>query len=603
MNKPVAGSLVLYKIRPARVKEMADKIEIELEGGKTKRVRDKDVTLLHPGPLHSLKELTPRSGEVEENWELLEGSTTEIRELTELVYGDYTPATAWAAWQLVEEGIYFAGTPDSIKPRAADAVKEEQEKRASKAREEQAWNAFMQRIQQGEMLEEDLKPLAEVEALALGRREGSRILNSLGVQETPVNAHRLLVKTGYWGINENPYPRRMGINEEIPDYPVPELAEDQRLDLTHLDAYAIDDEDNEDPDDAISLDGERIWVHVADVAALVPPDSEMDLDARARGANLYQPERVIPMLPQAVTDRLGLGLDAQSPALSISFRLTETGEIADTQIHLTRLKVQRISYAQADLAMQEAPFVQLLRMSRGYRQRREQAGAAFIQLPEVKIRVKEGQVEIHPIPPLESREMVTDLMLAAGEAVARYCLERDIPVPFATQAPPDEPGRPQGMAAMYAYVRKFKPTQVKTQPELHSGLGLEAYTRATSPLRRYSDLLTHQQLRAHLRGKEVMDIHKLSERLSLAEMGSMAIRKAERLSNSHWRLIYLRDNPKWQGDAVVVAREGERTKVIIPELAMDAKVRVKSAADLNATLRLKPREIDLPDLACYFRIT
>lgn len=159
------------------------------------------------------------------------------------------------------------------------------------------------------------------------------------------------------------------------------------------------------------------------------------------------------------------------------------------------------------------------------------------------------------------------------------------------------------MAAMYAYVRKFKPTQVKTQPELHSGLGLEAYTRVTSPLRRYSDLLTHQQLRAHLQGKEVMDIHKLSERLSLAEMGSMAIRKAERLSNSHWRLIYLRDNPEWQGDAVVVAREGERTKVIIPELAMDARVRVKSAPDLNATLRLKPREIDLPDLACYFRIT
>ncbi len=602
MSKILPGSLVLYKIRPARVRQTNDKIEIELEGGKTKRVRDKDITLLHPGPLNSLNDLTPRGGEVEENWELLEGSTTEIRELTELIYGDYTPATAWAAWQLVEEGIYFEGEPESITPRPAAAVKEEQESRTRKAREEEEWNAFIKRVEQGNILEEDHKPLGEVEMLALGRREGSRILNLLNVQETPVNAHRLLVKTGYWSLNENPYPRRQGINEQSPDYPVPDLPQEQRLDLTHLAAYAIDDEDNEDPDDAVSLDGDRIWVHVADVAALVEPGSEMDLDARSRGSNLYLPERVIPMLPQQVTERLGLGLEPESPALSIVFRLSEQGEISDTEVHLTRLQVQRISYAQADLRMHEAPFTELLRKSRIYQERRRAAGAAFIQLPEVKIRVKHGQVEIHPLPALDSREMVTNLMLMAGEATARYCLEREIPVPFASQAPPSEPAAPEGMAAMYAYVRKFKPTQVKTQPELHAGLGIETYTRVTSPLRRYSDLLTHQQLRAHLQNREVMDIHTLSERLSQGEMGSMAIRKTERLSNNHWRLVFLRDHPDWQGEAVVVAREGERTTVIIPALGMDARVRIKSAPELNDSVQLKPREVDLPDLACYFRV-
>ncbi|MEN8180430.1 MAG: RNB domain-containing ribonuclease [Pseudomonadota bacterium] len=602
MSKLLPASLVLYKIRPARVKEITDKIEIELEGGKTKRVRDKDITLLHPGPLVSLKDLTPRSGEVEENWELLEGSTTEIRELTELIFGDYTPATAWAAWQLVEEGVYFEGTPESINPRPAEAVQDEQERRARKAQEEQAWNAFVKRVEQGSILEEDRKPLGEVEMLALGRREGSRLLNVLNIQETPVNAHRLLVKTGYWSPDENPYPRRQGINEATPDFAVPDLPQEQRVDLTHLAAYAIDDEDNEDPDDAISLDGERIWVHVADVAALVEPDSEMDLDARSRGSNLYLPEKVIPMLPQQVTDKLGLGLEAESPALSISFKLSEQGEISETQIHLSRLRVQRISYAEADLCMQEAPFAELLRKSRIYRERRRAAGAAFIQLPEVKIRVKEGQVEIHPLPALDSREMVTDLMLMAGEAVARYCLEKDIPAPFAAQAPPNEPATPEGMAAMYAYVRKFKPTQVKTQPELHAGLGIETYTRSTSPLRRYSDLLVHQQLRAHLQNREVIDIHTLSERLSQAEMGSMTIRKTERLSNNHWRLIYLRDNPEWQGEAVVVAREGERTTVVIPALGMDSRVRIKSAPDLNDIVQLKPREVNLPGMSCYFRI-
>ena len=215
MSKPCPDCLVLYKIRPARVTAVTDKVEIELEGGKTKRVRDKDVMLLHPGPLRSLTELTPCSGEIEENWELLQDSTTELKELSELIYGDYTPATAWAAWQLVEEGIYFSGTPEQITPRPAEAVQEERERRLKKAQEEQAWAEFVARVQRGQIIEEDRKTLGEVEALALGSRDNSRILNALGVQETPVNAHRLLVKTGYWERNENPYPRRFGINETI----------------------------------------------------------------------------------------------------------------------------------------------------------------------------------------------------------------------------------------------------------------------------------------------------------------------------------------------------------------------------------------------------
>jgi exoribonuclease-2 len=99
-----------------------------------------------------------------------------------------------------------------------------------------------------------------------------------------------------------------------------------------------------------------------------------------------------------------------------------------------------------------------------------------------------------------------------------------------------------------------------------------------------------------------MDIHTLSERMSQAELGSMAIRKAERLSNNHWRLVYLRDHPEWRGEAVVVAREGERATVLIPALGMEAKIRIKSAPDLDEIVRLRPREVDLPDQACFFRL-
>lgn len=602
MSKLTTGALVLYKIRPARITEVSDKISLELEGGKTKRVRDKDVLLLHPGPLASLSQLSPQEGDAREVWELMEGSAMEIGEFSELIFGDYTPATAWAAWQLVAEGLYFEGEPESIRARTAELVESEIAERARKAAEEQAWSDFMRRLSDNAIIEADRKILGEVEQLALEKRSGSRILQALAVQETPVNAHRLLVRTGYWTPNENPYPRRADIDMSEPAHAVPPLPDEPRLDLTGLTAFAIDDEDNEDPDDAISLEGDRILVHVADVAALVSPDSPMDLEARARGANLYLPETVIPMLPQAITDTLGLGLQARSPALSIGFTLSPEGVPENVEIRPTWLQVTRISYAQADHRLQEPPFAGLLALSRRYRQRRMAAGAASIQLPEVKIRLVGGAVEIHPLPRLESREMVTDLMLMAGEAVALYCGQHDIPIPYATQAPPDQAAVPEDLAGMYAYRRFFKPTQIKTLAEPHAGLGLALYTRTTSPLRRYSDLLTHQQLRAHLSGSAPLDIHAVSERIAVSETGSMANRKTERLSNNHWRLIYLRDHPDWRGEAVIVAKEGERATALIPELGMEARIRVRGEAGLNDVIRVKPREIDLPDLTCYFRV-
>jgi len=216
--------------------------------------------------------------------------------------------------------------------------------------------------------------------------------------------------------------------------------------------------------------------------------------------------------------------------------------------------------------------------------------------------VTDGEVEIRPLPPFESREMVTDLMLMAGEAIAQFCQTHEIPIPYATQAPPDEASEPTDLAAMYAYRRFFKPTQVKSQPEPHAGLGLSAYTRTTSPLRRYSDLLTHQQLRAYLHGEPMLDLQAVSERIVQSEAGGMANRKTERLSNNHWRLVFLRDHPDWTGEAVIVAKEGERATVLIPALGMETRMRIKGEAGPNDTLKVKPREIDLPDLTCYFRI-
>jgi exoribonuclease-2 len=170
------------------------------------------------------------------------------------------------------------------------------------------------------------------------------------------------------------------------------------------------------------------------------------------------------------------------------------------------------------------------------------------------------------------------------------------------QSPPDEIQRPDTLAGMYAYLRTFKPSSASLQPGLHAGLGIDPYTRATSPLRRYLDLVTHQQVRALLAGDTPLDAERLLGRIGAAEAVSGLVRRTERLSNQHWKLVYLAQNPDWQGEAVVVALEERKAVLIIPELAYQTKVRLRDGMVLDQRLRLAVSEIDLPGQSAYFRI-
>jgi exoribonuclease II len=597
-----ADSLVLYKIRPARVVSIGEKIEIEIDGGQIKRVRPKDIALLHPGPLRRLADLTPRAGQLDEAWELLEGAETDLKELAELVYEEFTPATAWAAWELLADGLYFEGTPELIRPRSRDAIEQQRAEREAKARAEQDQSAFMQRLAQNRIQPEDRDRLVEVERLAHQQTEHSRILKALEFPETPQSAHRFLVKVGYWTAEHNPYPARFGAATTDPDLPVPVVPDEQRLDLTHLPAFAIDDEGNQDPDDAVSIDGDRIWVHVADVAALVGADDALDREARARGANLYLPEGIVNMLPAAVTEQLGLGLQAISPALSFGVVCAADGTLTDIDIRPTLIRATRLTYADAETRLSEGPLAQLVAAADRYRARRQAAGAAGIELPEVSVRIVDGEVVIRPIDRHGSRELVTDLMLMAGEAAARFCSERGLPIPYATQPAPEQIQHPEGMAAMYAYRRQFKPSRTSIEPGAHFGLGLDAYARATSPLRRYADLLVHQQLRALLRGETPATAEQISARAGEADQSGIAVRRTERQSNQHWKLVHLHRMRGWKGEAVVVELGERKTTVVIPELALEAKVRAKQDLTLDQRVGLSVVDIDLPDLECRFRV-
>jgi exoribonuclease II len=599
---PPVDSLVLYKVRPARVISVGEKLEIALEGGQTKRVRPKDVQLLHPGPLRSLDVLAPLDAELDEAWELLEGGETNLQDLCELAFGDFTPQSAWAAWQRVHEGLQFSGDPSTILARPREEVERERAQREAKAAAERDWNGFIARMEAAAPAPEDDARLGEVERLASGRSERSRVLQALGQEQTPENAHRMLNRIGFWAARHNPHPARCGVAALDPVSAVPPLPEEDRLDLTALPAYAIDDEGNEDPDDAVSLDGDRLWVHVADVAALVGRDGEIEREARARGANLYAPEGIVNMLPAAVTDCLGLGLQEVSPALSVGLLRDDTGGISDVRVERTWIRATRLTYGEVEKRLSEAPYARLLEVAEGFRALRNGRGATSLDLPEVSVRVVDGEVRIRPIERLRSRALVTEAMLMAGEGVARFCLEREIPIPFATQAMPDPTGGDGGLAADYARRRTFKPTRLLGSPDLHAGLGLERYTRATSPLRRYSDLLVHQQLRAWLAGEQPLGAEQVTERIAEAELAVASIRRAERLSNLHWKLVYLTEHPGWKGDAVVVVRDERAYTLLVPELALEARVRRKQDAPLNARLRVSARDIDIPGQSVRLRV-
>jgi exoribonuclease-2 len=184
-------------------------------------------------------------------------------------------------------------------------------------------------------------------------------------------------------------------------------------------------------------------------------------------------------------------------------------------------------------------------------------------------------------------------MLAAGEAAARYAVANELPIPFAAQDAPDKRFEPNGMADMYAYRRHFKRSRMQTSAAPHAGLGLPAYARATSPLRRYFDLVVHQQIRAYLTGTPVLNAAAIVERVGAAENAGYQIRQAERASNRHWTLAFLARHPDWQGQAVLVDKRGGRGTVIIPALALEAPIALEGDPPLNATITIKAKKVDL----------
>lgn len=617
------AQLLLYKGRPARVKEVQgdDRLEIETASGEWKRVRPKDVTILHPGPVADLDdlELTIDSGELETAWELLQGECTDLPSLTQLLFTPPgSPAAAWSTWQIVADGLYFRGTPDSITPQSPQIVEDERQRRERRTRQKELREAFLERMRSGARWSSADEPfMHDLEKIAAGNAQSVNypILKELGRAESAEGAHALLLDSGWWPATHVPYPQRFEISLENPSEAdaAPDTVavnRDSRRDLTHLQAYAIDDEGNQDPDDAVSVEGSRLWVHVADVGVCVEADSSLDLAARNRASTIYLPDRTVAMLPGSITQALGMGLGELSPALSFGIDIDEEGHVQDFEIVPSLVRVERLTYAEAELLMPSSqPLRAIKTITDRTRSRRARAGAAFIEMPETRVRVRESAgagtvIEFEPLPMLPVRDLVAEAMIMAGEAAALYASSASLPFPFSEQPPPaeDGDGDPDGIAGMYALRRRQPRSRHSISMGTHSGLGLPAYARVTSPLRRYLDLVAHQQLRAHLSSATALDEAQLLNRVGPAADLAGDIRRLERLSRRHWTCVHLIQAPNWTGTGIIVDRRGQSGTVLIPELDLQTQLHLPFEFSLNAELRLRLKDVDLPRLDPHFTV-
>ena len=625
MNK---NSLVLYKTQCALVTDLdGDKYLIRFcsqpatPGGKKavygeQKVREKDVVLLHQGPCSSLEAVLAFSDEkmaaqLEETHELLlsDQSTAaeaiSLADLAEYARGSFSADEAWAFYSAVSSSVLFALDSEALKngklqfiPRSTEEIEALNKKQYEKEHEAEIRAAFISRVKARKLdLPEDAKFMGEVEAFALCKTDKCRVLAEAGVAQTVEAAHKLLIETGIWDFTKNPYPTRFGFSFDSAKDQLGAMPSEERLEVSGL-AYAIDSEHSADPDDAVAFDGTYLWVHIADPASSVEPDSKIDIAARDRGTTLYIPEGTSRMLCESCLEDYALGLKEDSRALSFRIKVDEESQIEECEVFKTSVKVKRLTYKYAEEHKDDAELKPLFEIARKNRQRREKNGAVTIQMPEVNISVdKESKkVAIEPEDRLESNEMIAELMIMAGEGAARFAFKNQIPFMYISQEAPDFPANlPDGWAGQFARIKCMRKRSVGITPAPHAGLGVSFYSQVTSPLRRYGDLISHEQLRAFIDGRHLIAKDDMLERVAAGDAASIAAKKASRQSDTHWKLVYLLQNPDAEYEAFCIDRRGNDALFLIPSLDMQATLHNCSDVKLNDAVVLKMLKVDIPE--------
>jgi len=582
----------------------------------------------------------PRQRELGAGWLLLqEGEESlDLAGFTALIGDGDDPAQRAACWRWLQgEQTLFRWRQQSVEARPLTDVRRLRRDQRRQRLAEQTRRAWQERLRQRRPIDAaELEPpqrnqLELLRAWAAGDMSQplpDDLRRSLQSAHCPAESgaiRHLLVDLGQWERHHLPSLERTtwesGFGAELlaeaerllilAEEPLP--GDGQRRDLTELAAVTIDDEDTNDIDDGLSLetlaDGRRrVWVHVADPGRLVAPGSPLDLEARRRGASLYLARGSLPMFPlELATGPFSLRSGQRCAAWSVAVDLAEDGAVVDYVIVRSWMKpAYRLSYGDADELIELAPpqeawlaeFHGLMERRRRWRQGR---GALSLDQPEGRIRSEGEEARLEISEPSASRQMVAEAMVLAGSVIAEHGRSHGLPLPYRSQLPVELPpaaeldALPAGPVRHAALKRCLSRGHVGTNPSAHFSLGLEAYVQATSPIRRYGDLVVQRQLWAQANGDAPLSEAELAELVAELEGPVKQGIQISREDQRHWQQVWFEQQHQCQWKAVFLRwlRPQDRLGLVHAEdLAMDLAAECAAGSEPGDALLLRVLQVD-----------
>jgi len=429
------------------------------------------------------------------------------------------------------------------------------------------------------------------------------MLERAGLDQTD-ELFALLVKAGVFAEDENVELHRLDARVEFP----PEVrqaaaevtgaarplqADSRRQDLTDLNLFTIDGQSTMDFDDALSLEltpeGLRLGVHIVDVAQVVRKGDPLDREARRRGSSIYMADQRIPMLPPALAEGLcSLKAGEVRPAISTVVDLSPELDVRGYRVLPTIVRVKsQLSYFDVNLLADQDPTVVHLRsIARKFREARLAAGAVHISVPEINIWLGEnGDVNLNRVNrESPGRMLVAEIMILANWLMARFLSENGMPAIFRSQPDPRERlyrGEDGTLFQHWMQRRLLNRFVLGHAAEKHSGLGLAAYVTATSPIRKYFDLVTQRQVRAVLGLEEpysAEDVDGILQDLSLpmSRVGRLQVGRQR-----YWLLRYLERRIGQKEEAIVLVRRRHSYQVLLTDYMLECDLPITGGFELK----------------------
>jgi len=532
--------------------------------------------------------------DVELLWESLGGDQREFSpvELATLFYSESSPDAVSAVFRsLSEDTLFFRRKGTQFLPKTADQVGTERTRRDRQHEHEQAREhlaATLNHLIRSKTIEvtPDLSPLLDRLYGWMRHKSGDALGTLLEELTSPPRArdvaYDILLRAGKLDPHGDRFLVMAGIDEHFSSGVAsaaaaldPHIHDAGRADFRDLPAFTIDDDDTLEIDDAMTMKHEGdtivVGIHIADVSSFIAKGDPLDLEASLRSSTIYLPAHTVRMFPDRLsTDLASLRMGADRPAFTVEVRFDAQFNRLGYRILLSSIRVdRRLSYDTADRLIRtedgEAdPLLKTLHaIALHLQQERASRGAITVRRPEFQIHVDESGIHVGKLDPNSpSRILVSEMMILCNGLAADFASVNNLPVIFRTQEPRDASAVPDtgdlNPLAFEKLRKTFKRSRLSLTPGVHSGLGLSAYTQASSPIRRYADLVTQQQFTACLQAKPVpYDREELLRILANAESTEQEIRGIEDRSTNYWILEYLsREKMGEPMNAFVLDRKG-----------------------------------------------